>query len=399
MRFFRRFKFSSFPKRLLLLIILINLYCVRSSFANLDSARQSQIEAKQSDRRSPASRGQVEEEDRFDKVEASPNSQNLTTSSIGFTMMGIVNQNQKPTVLLLGPTGQIGTLIAENLRDDHSITLRVSTRKKDQLDHLNQLYGNAVYLDLDDPRTFPEALKGVDRLFLLTGYSVSMLAQSKTIIDAAKKAGVEHIIHLGVFSRDWACTDPHFAWHQMIEVYIQHSGMKWTFLHPNCFMQNLTGFSLIQEDKLRWYTSKPCGWIALEDVSACSSKILVEGPAKHQGKDYWFSTEALNLSEMTQILSNVTGRTFVPDLQTPEQFLVDIGAESKTLDPYFYSVAESFRQIEDGRMSYIGEVLDDVALLLLRRGLTFREWAEKHKQKLIEKATESAKDSHWGNSP
>jgi len=49
-------------------------------------------------------------------------------------------------------------------------------------------------------------------LFLLTGYTVDMLVQSKTLVDAAKKAGVRHIVHQGVFGQ-WDCTDPHFAWH------------------------------------------------------------------------------------------------------------------------------------------------------------------------------------------
>ncbi len=49
---------------------------------NFDSARQSKIEAKHSDRRSPAPIGQGEDEDRFDKVAASRNSQNLSGRSI-----------------------------------------------------------------------------------------------------------------------------------------------------------------------------------------------------------------------------------------------------------------------------------------------------------------------------
>lgn len=76
------------------------------------------------------------------------------------------------------------------------------------------------FLDLDDPTTFALALAGVDRVFLLTGYTVGMLTQSKTLVDAAKKAGVSHIVHVGVFA-EWNTTDAHFAWHQMIEKYIE----------------------------------------------------------------------------------------------------------------------------------------------------------------------------------
>jgi hypothetical protein len=37
-----------------------------------------------------------------------------------------------------------------------------------------------------------------------------MLAQSKTLIDAAKKAGVKHIVHLGTFG-EWDVTVDHFG--------------------------------------------------------------------------------------------------------------------------------------------------------------------------------------------
>jgi len=59
-----------------------DLYRAQEGFVNLDSARRSKIEAKRSDRRSPAPNGQGEKEDRFGKGAASPNSQNLTERGI-----------------------------------------------------------------------------------------------------------------------------------------------------------------------------------------------------------------------------------------------------------------------------------------------------------------------------
>jgi NAD(P)H dehydrogenase (quinone) len=69
----------------------------------------------------------------------------------------------------------------------------------------------------------------------------------------------------------------------MIEAYIKQSGIPWTFLHPNVFMQNLTGlFALVKNGKVRWWCGdKPCGWIALEDVADAAAKILTEGEKVH----------------------------------------------------------------------------------------------------------------------
>jgi NAD(P)H dehydrogenase (quinone) len=55
----------------------------------------------------------------------------------------------------------------------------------------------AVRIDLDDPRSFPAALAGVDRIFLMTGYTIHTVHQMKTITDAAVDAGVSFVVHIG----------------------------------------------------------------------------------------------------------------------------------------------------------------------------------------------------------
>ncbi len=308
------------------------------------------------------------------------------------------NAMDKDKVLILGGTGQVGKLISDNLKNSSAIELIIATRKKEKLATLANIYGQSIYIDLDDPRTFANALQNIDKLFLLTSYSVSMLNQSKTIIDAAVNAGVKHMVHLGVFSQARDCTAPHFSWHQMIEVYIKHSGLKWTFLHPNCFLQNLTGFSVITNNKLRWYTQKPCGWVALEDVAESAAKILAEHSDKHHGKDYWFSTESFDIYELANILSEVTETKIIPDLRSADLFIKDLNVDPKTLDPYFFSVAETCVQIEDGRMDYIGNVKDDVQILLNRKGTTVRQWANMHKAELIALIKKEDQSMNWGGS-
>lgn len=293
--------------------------------------------------------------------------------------------SSKPVILVLGVTGQLGSLIVEKLRAEKTVSLRVSSRKKELLPSLKEKFGDAVYLDLDDPRTFPSALQGVDRLFLLTGYSVDMLVQSKAMVDAAKKAGLKHLVHLGVFTPKPDCYDAHFAWHQMIEVYIQASGIPYTFLHPNCFLQNFTGFyGMAKKGKIIFGTKHKVGWIALEDVAEASAKILVEGPTKHQEKDYWFSTESLNAQEIAETFSEATGKNFSADIRSPDQFLKDIREAKKTIDPYFFGVVDFFKQLDDGRMAYVAEVRDDLPKLIGRKGMSAKQWAKLHKEELLQ---------------
>ena len=60
-----------------------------------------------------------------------------------------------------------------------------SSRTLKQVETWHKDGKDAAFLDLDRPETFREALTGVDRLFLATGYTVAMVHQSKTIVDAA----------------------------------------------------------------------------------------------------------------------------------------------------------------------------------------------------------------------
>ena len=299
--------------------------------------------------------------------------------------------SKKPTVLVLGSSGQIGQLVVKELEQSSDVNLRLSSRRPQEVERLRGEGKEAVYLDLDDPQTFPLALAGVDRLFLLTGYTVAMVTQSKTIVDAARKAGVRHIVHVGVFA-EWDCTDPHFAWHLLIESYIKASGIAWTHLHPNVFMDNLLNFSAPKADVLTLYWGKrDVGWIAASDIAAVAAAVLNQGPEKHQECDYWLSTEVLGGSEVAAILSEVTGRNIGYNLQGPEEFKALISSLGDQVEPWYAAGGVDFmRQVSDGRMGYIGTIRDDIPYVLGRPGTTLREWASAHKEEFIKLASTDA---------
>lgn len=122
-----------------------------------------------------------------------------------------VMESTKPRVLVLGSTGLTGSAIAADL-DDASDRVEVVRASRDaKAVALWRSEGRpAVQLDLDDARTFAAALEGINRLFVMSGYTVAMTHQTKTITDAAADAGVGHIVHLGIFGNGRS-TDPHFV--------------------------------------------------------------------------------------------------------------------------------------------------------------------------------------------
>src|ERR1700745_1110123 len=167
--------------------------------------------------------------------------------------------NSSSNLLVLGVTGQVGKLVAKHLQRNKA-NFSVGSRRKTNLEELADQFGVSRFIDLDDPRTFDQALKGVTGLFLITGYTVDMLVQSKSVIDAARRNGVKHIVHLGAFTREHDTYLPVFAWHQMIEAYLRVSGIAWTNLHPNMCMQNLLASQPVKGGVYSVYTSKPIGF-------------------------------------------------------------------------------------------------------------------------------------------
>ena len=293
---------------------------------------------------------------------------------------------QKPTVLILGSTGQIGRFILEYLkREPDAVDIRVTARRPEQVATFQQQGQDAVLLDLDRPATFAAALRGVDRVFLLTGYSVAMLAQSKTFIDAARKARIQHFVHLGVFGH-WDCTDPHIAWHQLVETYIEASGIAWTHIHPNMFMEQIPKFMKIRNDSFSvFWGPDRMGWIASQDIGAVAATVLREGPAKHGGQNYWLSAEVAGGEELATLFSEALGRPIQCDHKRPEDFASTMASTGDYNVESWYAAAviEFLKQFSDGRMGDFGTVRDDTPYLTGTPSMTLRQWIQENRSSLI----------------
>lgn len=301
------------------------------------------------------------------------------------------SKGMKPSILVLGASGRTGRAVVHALeKQPEAVEVVLASRRHDQVDAWKREGQHAVYLDLDDARTFPEALAGIDRLCLMTGYTVAMVHQSKTIVDAAAESGVSFMVHLGIFGNGKS-TDPHFAWHEMIERYIEGSGVAWCHLHPHFFMENLlTSYPLLNE-RLVWFMGeKRVGWIANDDLAAVAAKVLAEGPAKHAGQNYWLSTEVMNGVEAARALTQGLGRDIECVVKTPDDLIALLASHSFALSSastteatYAASGLEWMRQTYDGRLAYSAIATTTVQDLLGRSPLGLREWAQLHRDAVL----------------
>nr|WP_314258006.1 NmrA family NAD(P)-binding protein [uncultured Devosia sp.] len=285
-------------------------------------------------------------------------------------------------VLVIGASGRIGSkLVADLDRNSEGLEVRLATSRPAVAEKWRAEGRKAVVLDLNDASTFPAALAGIDRLFLLTGYTSDMLFQSKKMVDAAVDAGVSHIVHLGVFTsrRD---DQPHFAWHDLIETYIEASGIAWTHLHPNVITDSIlvTDPPVKETGTFTAYPNDvPVGWICADDIAAVAAVALREGPENHGGADYFLSVEVLRGSEVAKILSDHLRREikYVPndpaDLATYVETISDAGVRN-----YMESAVITMDLGGAGKMSSQAVVRDDVQTAVGRPGMTMAEWARQN---------------------
>ena len=292
-----------------------------------------------------------------------------------------------PRILVLGATGVTGGALANLLDEDRSVEVVRAARGSEQVAAWQAEGKAAVVIDLNDARTFPAALSGIDRLFVMSGCTIEMVHQVKTITDAAVDADIGFIVHLGVYSNGRE-TDPHFVWHELVERYIQHSGVAWCHLHPNMFMENLLTTQRLIDDRLYWPMGETqVGWIAGDDLTAVAAKVLAEGPDVHAGADYYLSTDLLDGAQAAAVLAEALGRPIGVIVATPDTLEAalkagTLGLPSNIEPNYAASIVENVRQIFDGRMAHIGAVTETVETLLGRAPVSLGEWARRHRDAL-----------------
>src|SRR5262245_62317384 len=94
--------------------------------------------------------------------------------------------------------------------------------------------------DMQQPETLKAALDGVERVLLISSANEQMLESQCTCVDAAKSAGVHHIVKFSGAESGIGFNQRNFRFtrmHEDIEHYLEQSGLAWTHLRPSQFMQ------------------------------------------------------------------------------------------------------------------------------------------------------------------
>ncbi len=208
---------------------------------------------------------------------------------------------------ITGSTGQLGGLVARHLAEAGS-PQRLLVRDTGRAPALDGAV--PVVFAYADPVLAEAALDGVKTLFMVSAEEAEdRLQQHYTFVDAAAAAGVEHIVYTSFFG---AAADATFTLardHYATEDRIKASGMNYTFLRNNFYLDFLP--LLAGDDGV---IRGPAGngvmaAVARADI-ARSAVTVLRDPALHVGKTYNLTgPEDISLATAADLLTAGTGRT------------------------------------------------------------------------------------------
>ncbi|MDQ0862448.1 SDR family oxidoreductase [Arthrobacter globiformis] len=225
-----------------------------------------------------------------------------------------------PDLAVTGATGVLGGMVARQLSAagfSQRLLVRDPRRAPDLKD------ARAAPVSYGDPALSRPALKGVKVLFMVSAAEAEdRLQQHYAFVDAAAEAGVQHVVYTSFFGAAPDCTFTLGRDHYATEERIRASGMGFTFLRDNFYLDFLP--MLTGEDGI---IRGPAGdgvmaAVAREDI-ARSAVAVLRDPAVHAGATYDLTgPEDISLAHAAEVLTRATRRTVTYHHETVDEAFV-----------------------------------------------------------------------------
>ena len=262
------------------------------------------------------------------------------------------------TILVTGATGNVGSQVVQQLIAA-GITPRVAVRSLKKADTLKQAGAEPVEMDLDKPETVQPAFEGVENVFLVSPFVPNMVQLAAILVEAAKKANLKQVVRLSALSQPGTTLS---KWHGDVEKMIEDSGIPFTFLRPNGFMQNFVN-SMADTIKTQNAFYMPIGdgkvsLVDTRDLAAVAVAALTNNG--HEGKAYDITgSEALSNHQAAAIFSQVLGRT-INYVDIPEDAARQGMQNAGMPDVIVNALLELYTSYKAGQAATVSPVVEQV---------------------------------------
>ena len=277
--------------------------------------------------------------------------------------------------LVTGATGTIGREVAKHLAAQ-GVSMRAGVRDRARA---RKHFGDEIELvafAFEDERLVADALEDMEKVFLLPPLMPRQVEVTNAFVDAAQSAGVQHIVKLsaiGVETETFAVGESHAA----NEHHIRNSGLAFTFLRPNSFMQNFINYFPPRDGviHLPWGNGK-ASFVDARDVASVAAQALTN--EAHQNKIYTLTgPAALSIDEVARALSHVAGRE-IRYVDVPESAARDAMLNTGMAEWQVDSLMELHAINKQSRWNTI---TSDVQEVTGKPAIDFREFARDHADK------------------
>lgn len=279
-------------------------------------------------------------------------------------------------ILLTGVTGKTGGAAAESLIKKGA-TLRALVRDAAKAANMEAAGVELIVGDAADKAAVQRALDGVDKAFLTLPNSEQQLSMEKQFVDCAAEAGISHIVKLSSMEAIPEAQSPIPSVHWQSEEYIRASGLNWTLLKPNFFMQNfLTSGGTIKEQK-KFFMPMGQGktvMIDCRDVGAVTAEVLTGDG--HEMQSYEITgPEMLSFSDVADRFSEVLGEK-IEYVDMPADAFREVLSQVLTQEWHLNAVCDLFREIREGAAPL--HVTDTFEKLMGRKPISLARFVRDH---------------------
>ncbi len=219
-------------------------------------------------------------------------------------------------LLVTGANGHLGRRVIAHLLEMHKISpanIVATSRDPGKLDALAKQGVQVRQADFENPATLDNAFKGVDRALIISTDAIDRpgrrLAQHKAAVEAAKRAGVKHVLYTSMPKPDVSLVlfaPDHLGTEQAIAA----SGLGYTILRNNWYMENLlmTVPTLLATGK--WFTAAGEGripYISREDCARAAAAAMASESSDNKRYDIT-GPESFTVAQIAALISEFAGK-------------------------------------------------------------------------------------------
>jgi len=222
-------------------------------------------------------------------------------------------------ILVTGATGHLGKAVTEFLlQKTDAASIRLLVRDAAKAENFRSKGVEIASGDYNDHTSLVQAFKDVDKLYLVSGTDIENRSdQQENVINAAKEAGVKHVLYTSVQHKSESAQSP-IAFvansHLHTEKVLKASGLTYTMLQHNLYADIIPMFAgeKLLETK-RIYLPAGNGKTAFAtraDMAEAGAVVLLDKTGKYENKSIQIGgSEAVSWEEIAAIISNLTGET------------------------------------------------------------------------------------------